>query len=141
MIWIIILILLILVVCAIIFAAGNARRRDDDVDAMAVHESLRRNHPDSPLSQLGPNEFLRAYEAAVKRRQMSIAKAFNLWALGGFVAASLAAWILFQISESLGIWVWVIATLAALAVAVVRCRVRAPAVLDLMQTRLDGQGG
>ena len=65
MLWGVVLFFLVMSIPAFFLAQRN---RDSLMDAMAMHERLQRTDPEDPLAAVGPTEFQRAYERAVRKR-------------------------------------------------------------------------
>ncbi|WP_417486520.1 hypothetical protein [Maricaulis sp.] len=79
MLWGVVLFFLVMSIPAFFLAQRN---RDSLMDAMAMHERLQRTDPDDPLAAVGPTEFQRAYERAVRKRGGALLN----WVVVGFFA-------------------------------------------------------
>ena len=136
--WIILIVLVIAALIAVISAANSFRGANESVDALALQERLKRTHPDSPLSQLGPHEFQRSYSQANFRRLQHLQRGGLLWFCVGFVAAGAVLALLWEQS---GFWAMCFAIIALGGIFYMgreRVRRTAPEVLDLMHTQHGG---
>ena len=78
-------IILFLAIIVLLGAVLASKAGQSNVNVLAVQESLKRNHPNDPLSQLGPNEFEAAYMRASRKRNGAISMYSMLGAVAGFV--------------------------------------------------------
>ena len=79
MLWGVVLFFLVMSIPALFLAQRNL---DSLMDAMAMHERLQRTDPDDPLAAVGPTEFQRAYERAVRKRGGALLN----WVIVGLLA-------------------------------------------------------
>lgn len=76
MLWFILIFFVLMAIPAVLISARN---QGVMMDALAMHENLKRNHPDDPLAQLGPHEFQRIFHRAqINRGKPTINRGF-LW--------------------------------------------------------------
>jgi len=70
MLWFILIGLFFLVVLAALVTAGRRNLEKKKSAALANHERVQREMPESEYAKMGPNEFLQAYERFNRRRQI-----------------------------------------------------------------------
>lgn len=134
MLWLILIVLIIVALIAVINAANSSTKANQTVYALALQESLRRNHPDNILSQLGPNEFQRAYAQASFKRLQHLQRGMWIWFAVAFVAAG-GVLVLLSPNWDLNmtaVWAAIIVLCGIYYVGRERIRRSAPEILDLM---------
>lgn len=129
-------IVLFLAILALLGAIGASRAGQNSVNVLAVQEGLKRNHPNDPLSQLGPNEFEAAYMRASRNRNSAISMFSMLGGLAGFVPGLLLG--LMFVDQSVWITTFLIIGLFSAGVLIGRSmgRNRTPEIFDLMRKHL-----
>lgn len=84
MLWFILIFFVLMAIPAVLISARN---QGVMMDALAMHENLKRNHPDDPLAQLGPHEFQRIFHRAqINRGKPTINRGF-LWFFFGILTS------------------------------------------------------
>lgn len=97
------IILIFLIVIAVPVAIISAKNQTVVMDVLAMHENLKRNHPDDALSQLGPHEFQRAFYVVKKKRGNKVLMRAMLWFfLSIFISAPVAGFLFSQDHNGLG---------------------------------------
>ncbi len=134
MLWIILFFFLIIGLIAVIASAANSGQA---MNALALQESIKRNHPDDALGQLGPHEFQRAFLLARQRRNSKIATSLLLWTLLGFFIGTFAMAV-FSAADSMGMGILVTLVIVGFFMwyGVRKGRARVPQVLDLMRAEM-----
>jgi len=134
MLWAILIFLALITIPAVILTAN---RQNTAMDALAMHENLKRNHPDDALAQLGPNEFQRAFYVTKRKRGQKVLNRGILWLFLGLIVSIPVSLMLAYI----GIGQFVPFALFALPVAgfiygAMSTRSKLPEQFDQMRTEL-----
>lgn len=140
MLWLILLVLIIVAIGVLIRATNSARSGNEAVDALAIQESIKRNHPDDWLARLGPHEFQRAYSMAQNKRQQHLSNGQYLWLFIGFAVGCIPLALMWESDSFLAMCAWVAVLCGIFAFGRQRVRASAPEVLDLMRQQ-QGIGG
>lgn len=129
-------IILFLAIIVLLGAVLASRAGQSNINVLAVQESLKRNHPNDPLSQLGPNEFEAAYMRASRKRNSAVSMYSMLGAVAGFVPGLLLG--LALIEDNLWVATGLMIGLFAVGLVVGRSmgRNRTPEVFDLIRQDL-----
>lgn len=137
MLWFILIFFILMAIPAVIISASN---RAAVMDALAMHENLKRSHPDDALGQLGPHEFQRAFNLARLRRHRKLVKGFLLWGFLGLIIAIPIASLMFAMdsdtADTLGMLTFVGAPLGLAWYGMKSARSKMPELFDQMRTEL-----
>ncbi|WP_127347858.1 hypothetical protein [Pseudidiomarina mangrovi] len=134
MLWLILVFIFVIAIPVAIIAAKN---QSVVMDVLAMHENLKRNHPDDALSQLGPHEFQRAFYIVKKKRgNKLLGRAFILWFLGLFISMIVASAFFTLDYDSLGVVVMIVLPLGFAWYGVKSARAKMPEIFEQMRTEL-----
>ena len=133
MIWVI----FILIVLGVIAAIAANSNKNHSMNALALHENIKRNYPDDALAELGPHEFERAFTTAKQKRNTKISLDILLWFVIGVVVSAVPSSVLAaQHQGGLASIVSAVIVLAALWFGLKRARSKTKQVIDLMRDEL-----
>lgn len=134
MLWIILLLLILLAIPVVLITAKN---QNAAMDLLAMHENLKRNHPDDALGQLGPHEFQRAFHVTRKKRgQKVISRGFLWFFLGLIVSIPVAGIMSFTDNETLSTLPLIIVPLGLAIYGAKSAQSKMPELFDQMRTEL-----
>lgn len=134
MLWILLFIFLIIAITAV---AANAKNQNDVMDVLAMHENLKRNHPDDALSQLGPHEFQRAYHVVKRKRGQKVSLSSFLWFfLGLFAAIPFGSYLIAMEAQFLGAMLFVVIPILLSWYGKKKASAKLPQFFDDMRTEL-----
>jgi len=107
------LILLVLVFVVIAIASNQPRA---NVNSQADYERLRRLAPDDPLSNIGPNEYERAYAEVRQKKAKAGCGPMLFFFITSFLIGPLLGWMVYDEYEeniATSITIWIVATSAS----------------------------
>lgn len=134
MLWLILIFLIFMAVPAVLIAAKN---QNAAMDVLAMHENLKRNHPDDALSQVGPHEFQRAFHLAKKKRgQKVVGRGFLWYFLGLIISIPIASFMFFMDNDTLGVLALAIAPLGFGWYGAKSAQSKMPELFDQMRAEL-----
>lgn len=130
-------ILIFFILLAIPIALITAKNQNAAMDALAMHENLKRNHPDDALAQLGPHEFQRAFHVARKKRGEKVVGRGFLWCfLGLIVSIPIASFMFVMDNNTLGVLAFIIAPIGLGIYGAKSAQSKMPQLFDQMRTEL-----